>query len=192
MKTTPVKVVLAAASCMAILVSCAGPPLTLYTLNESESPNPPTLDRSARVIEISRASLPDELDNEDILVLDGSSLRKSSHGRWASRLSLQVTDLITQRLAARYPEALVTDRRQTEPPSMRITISITRLEVTSGGAASVVADWVMIPQDPSTPSLRFRREFGAAGSVATDHDVVMLEPEVLNRLAASMASDPLL
>ena len=102
-----------------LLASCATPPLTLYTLGAPPiAADTAPLGRRPVVIAVARVTVPDELDTEDIVVRDGSTLRRSTRGRWASRLSLGITDRLTERLAERRPDALVTDRPLTDTPSV--------------------------------------------------------------------------
>ena len=61
---------------------------------------------------------------QDIIVRDGSTLHRSRQGRWASRLSLGITDRLTERLAQRWPRALVTDRPLTDRLRTRVLINI--------------------------------------------------------------------
>ncbi len=49
------------------------------------------------------------------------------------------------------PDALVTDQPQTEAPSYRILINISRLDVTSDGVATLEADWQIVPRDRPCP-----------------------------------------
>ncbi len=170
-----------------LLAACASPPLTLYTLGApSIAADAPPLGRRAMVIEVRRVTLPDYLDTQDIFVRDGNRLERSSRGRWASRLSLGITDLLTGRLAQRRPDALVTDQPQTQAPSYRILVNISRLDVTTGGVATLEADWLIVPPDPAVPTRRDRAQFSATGPVATDQDVVTLEESLLDRLAAAI------
>jgi uncharacterized protein len=170
-----------------LLGSCAAPPLALYTLGgPAIAADAPPLGGKAVVIEVRRVTLPDYLDTQDILVRHGNTLERSARGRWASRLSLGVTDLLTGRLARRRPDALVTDQPQTEAPSYRILINISRLDVTADGAATLEADWQIVPRDPAMPTRRDRAGFSVAGPVATDQDVVTLEETVLDRLAGAI------
>jgi uncharacterized lipoprotein YmbA len=162
---------------------CAGPPLALYTLA------PPPLGAAVAplgtdpvVIAVARVSIPDALDSADIVVRDGNILRRSSKGRWASRLSLGITDLITARLAASRPDALVTDQPQAGPVSARLAIDISRLDVTASGAASLDADWTLVPTDPARPVLRDRATITGQGNVATDQGVAALMQDVVGRL----------
>jgi uncharacterized lipoprotein YmbA len=176
-----------------LLASCAAPPLTLYTLAAPDSPGGSGTAADARplgkkpsVIAVARVTIPDELDTEDIVVRDGSTLRRSRQGRWASRLSLGITDFVTQRLAARYPQALVTSRPLAESPSDRVLINVGRLDVSTDGVATLDADWLVVPLDTSTPTRRDRAHVSATGPVATDQDVVRLVRLVLDKLAASV------
>jgi len=172
------------------VVSCGAPPLTLYTLAAPNASNPasprPPLGRKPTVIEIVRVTVPDEIDTEDILVRNGSTLRRSERGRWASRLSLGITDRLTARLAASRPDALVADRLQAETASYRVLINISRLDVTSGGVATLEADWLIAPHDPALPTRRNRARFSATGPVATDQEIVALEEKLLDQLAGAI------
>jgi uncharacterized lipoprotein YmbA len=170
-----------------LLSSCGTPPLTLYTLGAPSIGSDATpLGKRPVVIAVSRVTIPDELDTEDIVVRDGSTLRRSTAGRWASRLSLGITDRITQRLAEQRPDALVTDRPLTDTPSYRVLVNIGRLDVTSGGVAVLDADWMIVPHDAGAPTRRDRGHFSATGAVGTDQDVVTLEGAVLDQLAAAI------
>jgi len=170
-----------------LLSCCAAPPLAIYTLGTpADASRIVSLGRNPVVIAVSRVSVPDELDTEDMIVRDGSTLRRSVAGRWASRLSLGITDRVTERLAARRPDALVTDRPLTETPAYRVLINIGRLDVTTGGVATLDADWLIVPRDGAAPARRDRGHFVATGPVATDQDTVTLIGVVLDRLAAAI------
>lgn len=171
------------------LVACAAAPITLHTLG------PPTaivstapLGARPVVIAVSRVTIPDYLDSQDIMVRRGSVLVSSHLGRWASRLSLGVTELVTARLAENRPDALVTDQPQTTTPAYRIFINISRLDIDAGtggeGAASLEADWLIVPGDPRLPARRDRASLAIGGAVGTDEAVVALTTAALNRLAA--------
>ena len=170
-----------------LVVSCASPPLSLYTLEPSDTLSRAVpLKNKAMVIEIRRVAIPDFLDTQDILVRDGNTLQRSTHGRWASRLSFGITHYLTGLLAARRPDALVTDQPQTEAPNERIFIVINTLDVTSAGTATLEADWTIVPRNPGLPTRRQRGRFSASGSVASDQDVVTLMQMVLTQLAAAI------
>jgi len=169
------------------LGACAAPSLSVYTLRTPATAHDrPPLGKTPVVIAVSRVTIPDELDTEDIVVRDGMTLRRSRLGRWASRLSLGITDRITQRLAARYPGALVTDRPLTATATDRVLINISRFDVGTTGATTLDADWVVVPHDPAKPTRRDRLHVATTGSVASDQDVVSLMGASLDRLAGAI------
>jgi uncharacterized lipoprotein YmbA len=170
-----------------LLGSCAAPPLKLYTLETpatAAAARPPG--RASIIVAVARVTIPDSLDTEDIVVREGSTLRRSGLGRWASRLSVSITGRLTQRLGERYPRALVTDRPLTETPSDRVLINIGRLDITDAGVATLDADWLVLPHDAATPPRRERAHFTATGPVASDQEVVTLLGTVLDRLAGAI------
>jgi uncharacterized protein len=171
-------------ACALLATSCASPPLSLYTLKPADAPVAP-LPFSGRtpVIEIRRVVIPDYLDTQDILVRNGNILQRSSHGRWASRLSIEVTRYLTGLLAARRPNALITDQLPVATPNDRIFITISNLDVTSAGVATLEADWTIESQNAAQPIRRQRVRITANGPVNTDQDVVILTQVVLTRLA---------
>jgi uncharacterized lipoprotein YmbA len=184
----------AAAWCAVTLMlgACSAAPLTLYTLGADTAGSPAIVSNSVplgkkpAVIAIARVTIPDELDTEDIVVRDGSTLRRSRLGRWASRLSLGITDRVTQRLAQRRPDALVTARPLTETPTYRVLINIGRLEVSVAGVATLDADWLIVSRDAAAAPVRDRGHFSATGSVVTDQDVVNLMGVVLDQLSGAI------
>lgn len=180
---------IAGVCCTAVLLlaSCGAPPLTVYTLGPpATAVDAAPLGRSPVVIAVARVSIPDELDTEDIVVRDGSTLRRSRLGRWASRLSLGITDRLTRRLAERRPDALVTDRPLTETPAERVMVNIGRLDVTAAGVATLDADWLIVRRGGSTPARHDRGHFNATGPVANDQDVVTLVGQLLDQLAGAI------
>lgn len=170
-----------------LLGSCGAPPLQVYTLGAPPTAsNVPPLSKQPVVVAVARVTVPDELDTQDIVVRDGSVLNRSRLGRWASRLSLGVTDRLTQRLARLRPHVLITDRPLTETPSDRLLVNISRLDVTTTGVATLDADWLIVPRDPATSTQRDRAHFTATGPVASDQDVVNLVETLLDRLSGAI------
>jgi uncharacterized lipoprotein YmbA len=179
-----IALLLLASAVAGLAASCAAPPLTLYTLGApSAATDAPPLGGKAVVIEVRRVSIPDYLDSQDILVRNGNTLARSTLGRWATRLSLEATYLLTGRLAERRQDALVTNDPQVEPPNDRIFVTISRLDVTVSGVATLDADWQIVPRNPAQPIRRGRAQFTSNGPVATDQDVVTLTKAVLMQLA---------
>jgi uncharacterized protein len=175
----------AALSAVALLtVSCASPPLTLYTLGvPSASADTAPLGGKPMVIEVRRVTVPDYLDTEDILVRDGNTLVRSSQGRWGTRVSLGVTYFLTGKLAQRRPDALVSNQTPIEAPTYRLFINIGTLDVTSSGTVTLDANWELVPRDPALPVRRHRGRFTSTGPATTDQDVVALTVAVLQQLA---------
>ncbi|MGI4953172.1 MAG: PqiC family protein [Janthinobacterium lividum] len=179
--------------------SCAAPPVTLYALGVSgmgQAAAVAPLPAAATVIEVARVALPDYLDTQDLLLRRGSVLERRPAGRWATRLSLGVTELLTGRLAARVPAALVTDQPQLAAPSWRLAVSLSRLDVAqpeagASGEGTLAADWVLVPLDPALPVRRDRIGLRLAGPVGTDAEIVALETALLSRLADAIELGPL-
>ena len=146
---------------------------------------------NVKVVEVGRVIVPDAFDNQDIMVRQGSTLVRSSHGRWASRFSVNASYFLTRLLAQRRPDVLVTDQPQVAPPSYRLLITIGTLDVTANGTATLEADWLIVPRDPTLPSQRKRGQFSATGPVATDQDVVSLNMALLRQLADAIAASSL-
>jgi uncharacterized protein len=175
-----------------LATSCASPPLNLYTLEppDTVARATPSAER-VKVVEIRRAAVPDFLDHQDILVRRGSTLVRSSQGRWASRLSLGATHFVTGQLAQRRPDILITDQPQIEPPDYQVFLTISTLDVTAGGTATMEADWLVVPRNTAQPSQRKRGAFTVTGSTATDQGVVSLNTALLQQLADAIgASSP--
>ena len=177
---------------VALATSCASPPLNLYTLEASDAAArvTPSVGK-VKVVEVRRAAVPDFLDNQDILVRRGSTLARSSQGRWASRLSLGATHFVTGQLAQRRPDILITDQPQIEPADYQVFLTISTLDVIASGTATMEADWLIVPRNATLPSQRKRGSFNATGSTATDQDVVSLNTALLQQLADAIgASSP--
>jgi uncharacterized lipoprotein YmbA len=166
----------------AALAGCAASPVRLYTLGTGQVRGTPS-GPAAVVIVIAHVRIPDELDSEDLLVRSGAVLRRSPNGHWATRLSTEVTDRITDDLAARRPDALVTSAMPSQTPDWRVVITLSRLDVSADGHATLAADWVIVPRDPARPLGHDRAVIALDGPVATDLDVVRLEGALVDRLS---------
>ncbi len=168
-----------------LAAGCAGPPIAVYTLGTPAStlgPPAPVLGHPT-VIEVRRVGVPDFLDTQDLSLRNGNRVERSFTGRWASRLSVGATSYLTARLAQRRPDAVVTDQPQVDPPTYRLYVNISTLDVVAPGTATLEADWLIVPRDPATPTRRDRGRFTATGPVATDEQVVALTQAVMDRLA---------
>jgi uncharacterized lipoprotein YmbA len=161
----------------------------MYTLEppaDGSSPGPSA--GKVKVVEVRRVVVPDAYDNQDILVREGSTLIRSSNGRWASRFSLNATHFLSRQLAQRRPDIMFTEQPQVEAPDYRLFVTVNALDVMANGAATLDADWLIVPRDPRRPSLRRRATFRATGSTATDQDVVSLNTALLRQLADALAA----
>lgn len=169
--------------------SCAAPALTLYTLTPGAGAVMAPLGHAPVVIALARVTIPDELDNDDILVRAGSRLVRSATGRYGSRLSIEITDRITAQLAARYPNALVTSRPGSQAVAYRVLIDVSRLDVSADGRAELAADWQVIPPDPASPIRRDRAVVRADRALAADADVIAVEQTVIDGLGRAIRID---
>ena len=167
-----------------MLQGCAAPALTLYTLAPPANGEVPPLGAHAALIAVARISIPDALDTQDILLRDGDTLRRSATGRWAARLSLALTDLVTARLAASRRDALVTDQPQAGQVTSRLVIDISQLDIDAAGSASLQADWMIVPAEPSLAVRRDRAGIVLRGAVGTDAAVVALMQKLVEALSA--------
>ncbi len=167
----------------ACLAACAAPPLKVYTLDAPAILVDSGPAQTQASLEVWRIVLPDYLDTQDIVLRDGSQINRSSHARWASRLSIGATDLITARLAAARPDLFITDQPLASPARYRLLINISRLDVSWDGTASLAADWTIVPRDERRPELHDRTAFALTGPVQTDADIVALTNAVLDELA---------
>lgn len=175
------------------LVGCtAAPALKLYMLSDSPpstegstapDPAPP---RGALVIQVARLKLPESLDTRDLVLRRGDVLERSSTGRWASRLSIAATDLLTVRLAMRRPDAWVTDQAYMQPPDYRLIVHVDRLDITSSGTGLVEADWEIVPRGATREIIRGRTQFSMQGAVGSDEAVVQFERLLFNKLASEI------
>ncbi|HVJ52873.1 MAG TPA: PqiC family protein [Aliidongia sp.] len=174
---------------------CAAPPVKLYTLGgpaiaagaapAADAPFAP----STPIVEVRRVALPDYLDTQDIVVRRGNQIDRSSEGRWSSRLSIGATDLIAARLAALRPDMLVTGQPQVTPPSFRLAIDISRLDVSASGTVALEANWTIVPKGEDLPITHGRASLSEEGAVATDEEVVALTDAILDRLAGRIVMD---
>jgi len=173
------------------LAGCAAPPLRLYTLAAPPaSADARPLPRGAALIEVDRLVLPDVLDSDDIVLTDGDVVKRSRTGRWASRLSLLATDLVTSRLAMRAPDALVTDQWPARKPDYRVMIHVARLDVTSKGRASLDAEWEIISRAPERHTHRGRIQVDLSSPDASDPGIASLDAALFERLADAIALPP--
>lgn len=174
---------------LAALSGCAAPPVQFYTLGapaiaQADAAIPATVP----VLNVSHVALPDYLDSQDILTRQGDRLDRSTNGRWASRLSQGVTDLLAAKLGQDWPGYMVTTQPLAESPALRLAVNISRMDIDSSGQGSLAADWALIPADEHQPILRSRGSFTTQGNITTDAGKVALTRELVEQLASRIAS----
>ncbi|MBR2124448.1 MAG: membrane integrity-associated transporter subunit PqiC [Acetobacter sp.] len=179
-----------------LLTGCAGPPLRVYTLNAPPHHKvvQPILPLSPHtpVITISHVVLPDYLDSQDMLIRHREEIQRKPSSRWSSRLSIGITNLITNELANFHPSELVTDQPFVGTPTLQIQINISRFDVTSHGHVVLDANWFILPSNLNKPIIRSRVQIRDTGSVATPADIATLMRKTTITLASKInASLPL-
>ena len=135
---------------------------------------------------VDRIRVPGYLDTQDLMVRRGGVLERSLTGRWASRLSVGATDFMTDQLAVRRPDAVVTDGTMAGVPDYEIRVHVGELDLTSAGEAVMAADWQIIPRDAQGPIAWEQIRFTMQGSVADDASVAHLQRQMFQRLAAAI------
>ncbi|MFT9419207.1 membrane integrity-associated transporter subunit PqiC [Acetobacter sp.] len=187
MTSAPRRTLLAIMACCPLLslAGCASPPLRLYTLGVPSDANigEPHLSSRAATIAISRVILPDYLDSQDIITRQGEEILRNARARWATRLSLGVTDLLTNVLSNKRPSAMITDQPLADVATMRVQIDISRFDVDTNGVATLDATWVVLPRDPSLPLIRERTHLVATGDVGSAAEVASLMRKLVIQLA---------
>lgn len=187
MTPAPRRTLLAVMACCSLLslAGCASPPLRLYTLGVPSDANigEPHLSSRAATIAISRVILPDYLDSQDIITRQGEEILRSARARWATRLSLGVTDLLTNVLSNKRPSELITDQPLADVATMRVQIDISRFDVDTNGVATLDATWAVLPRDPNLPLTRERTHLVATGDVGSAAEVASLMRGLVIRLA---------
>ncbi|WP_215748718.1 MULTISPECIES: membrane integrity-associated transporter subunit PqiC [unclassified Gluconobacter] len=172
-----------------LLSSCSSPPVRFYTLGAPAiGNNLPASTAPETILAVDPVIIPDYLDSQDILVRDGDLLDRSANGRWASRLSRGVTDLVTAQLSRSWPSVFVTTHPSAGSPQTRLVITINRLDITKSGQGTLEADWSFVPTDEHHPVARQRASFSAQGSVATDDRTAALTRELVNQLAVKIGT----
>lgn len=169
----------------ALLSGCASPPLRLYTLGmpSDQDVQPPHLSARAQTVQIARVVLPDYLDTQDMVIRNGEEILRSPKSRWATRLSLGITDLITNEISTFHPTILITDQPLADAANLRVQVNVSRFDIDTNGQAVLDAYWAVMPQDPHQPLIRDRAHLTATGSVGSDSDMAGLMRKLVIMLA---------
>lgn len=172
-----------------LLAGCASPQLHIYTLGIPLHADTKSLQVSPQttVVQVNRVVMPDYLDCQDIITRQGEEIRRSPNSRWASRLSLGVTDLITNEVAATQHNALFTDQPLAQTADMQVMIAISEFDVDISGHAILNAHWAIVPRDRHKPLLRNIVHLAANGPVRTDADTAALMRNLVMQLATQIS-----
>ena len=136
--------------CALIIAACASSPAPrLYVLTAplgpTSTPTAATATATATAgirIQLLPVSIPDYLDNEEILVRQGEhELRASSTGQWGERLSEGVTHALGASLKARLPGYVIDTGRTIDLGAQQITVIVDTLDCWSDGRCSLGAHW---------------------------------------------------
>lgn len=176
------------------LVSCAAPPLRLYTLGMPSDENAnqssrPSLSSRAETVAVSTVVIPDYLDSQDMVVRRGEEIVRSPRSRWATRLSIGITDLIANQMAGFHPSMLITDQPLADVATLRVQVDISRFDVDMNGQATLDAHWAILPADPHKPLIRDRAHLTMTAPVTTDADVAALMRKMVILLADKVNAD---
>ncbi|MDG6095726.1 PqiC family protein [Acetobacter sp. AN02] len=164
----------------ASLAACAGPPLKLYTL---APPSPPASGASPETtLQVDHVVLPAYIDNQDILTRNDNDVKRSDDGRWAETLSSGITDLLTADLASRQPKILVTKQITGGAPTARLDVTISRLDITTGGEGTLVAQWAIIPKNENMLVRRMTATITRTADTSSDEAVVAMTQALISDL----------
>ena len=176
-----------------LLAGCASsaPPLNFYTLGTPNGPaaaSLPSLSAHTPTVQIARVVLPDYMDTQDMVLRDQEKIVRSDKGRWATRLSVGVTDLITNQIALSHPDELITDQPVPEAATWRVQINISRFDIDTHGQAVLDANWSVLPADMKQPIVKQRAHIVTSGSVSSDANVASLMRKLVVILAGQINS----
>jgi uncharacterized protein len=173
------------------LVSCAGQPVQLYTLDTPSVriPDRTLTSRKKLVLEVRRVTLPDYEDNQDIIRRDGLVVKQSANGRWSERLSVGVTDALVAKIGAMRSELFVTADTSHLSSFGSLTVTVTRLDIAGDGQAVLQADYAFVPSDPGRPPMVRRVTASSLATDRSDFQTVSAINNLIGELAARISKD---
>lgn len=95
-------------------------------------------------IEIERVRVPDYLDTTDIIERRGDQLIASSTGRWGERLSIGMTQALTESLSAQMPCTVISSAPTVAQPASRILVNVMSFAPQRDGYVVLVARWTIV------------------------------------------------
>lgn len=170
------------------VAGCSSPPLQLYTLAGAGTGQNGAVTPSTPILEVRRVQMPDYLDTQDILTRNGTALARSPNGRWAERLSDGVTDVLAARIGVSRPDLFVTEQAPLGTTANRLLVTITRLDISSSGTATLEAHWTVIPADEKQSEQTYRVSFSSTGNASSDAGTVALVNAMSQQLATRITN----
>ncbi len=164
----------------ALLASCAPPAPRVYVLAPPAATAP--LLAATTVLVVPRIRIPDYLDTRAIQVRDTDSVLAASRtGRWASRLSDQLTETLVADLQRLHPTIQVTRSELDAPGAQRLLVDLDVLELDRDGTATAQARWSIVR--PGRPDLVMQSHLSLHGNAADDAGVLDTLRQVASQLA---------
>ena len=160
------------------LAGCGpGAPLPqTYVLPDPAAADPPPVSQvSMPIIVVRPVGVPDYLDSNDIVArgADGLIVARQS-ARWGERLSVGLTRAVIERLAARFPQCLVTTSPPMRQPRWRVRVEVEALDIGAEGPAMLTARWNIAD--------------GATGNIVAAERLTLSTPGDLRSDAATVAA----
>jgi hypothetical protein len=174
---TPARSFAAAALLAGGLAGCGpGAPLPqTYVLPDPAADPPPVSQMSLPIVLVRPVDVPDYLDSTDIVTRgpDGLIVARQS-ARWGERLSVGLTRAVTERLASRFPQCLVTASPPMRQPRWRVRVEVEALDIGAEGPAMLTARWNIAD--------------GATGHIVAAERLTLSAPGDLRSDAAAVAA----
>ncbi|HUC61426.1 MAG TPA: PqiC family protein [Alphaproteobacteria bacterium] len=143
---------LAAFGALALALAGCGttlPPAHLYVLNPmpgAAAPSTPVKATGVRVIGVAPTSVPEYLERPEIVVRSGANeLTALSGDRWAERLSVNISRVLTLNLAALLPQDTISliPTAFGQPLDYEVRLVLTEFELDRSGDATLVGHWAI-------------------------------------------------
>ncbi len=188
------------AAALAILVlplcACGSYPLpTLYVLGDRTPATPGVVSRiGATIIELKPVSVPEDLDNTDIVRREGANRAIASPtGQWKDRLSVSVTSALAADLRRRLPEMIV-ETDLASAPDRRIIVQVERFEIAADGVCTLTARWRVVDAKVKSSALSEEGSFvetpGRTGDVAAASAMTTAIDELAAHVAVTVQKGP--
>lgn len=171
-----------------LLAGCDGAPTHFYTLAATSPASSQAAACSGEPIAVNRVLLPDSLDRQSIVVMDGTDrVDISGQNRWAAPLDGMIQHVLAEDLRRRLPTGQVLMPGDVPPPGGTVGIDVNVLQFAGGAGGRVVlrADWTLINPQGKAAATRSEATTARTTSSATD-DLVAAMSQALGDLADRM------